>query len=278
MSPLNVYLDESGANAKWSPEFLWAGYSASWRFWQRFGDAWNKILDRDPVLPYWHQVDARTTNRTVDPDNPYRTLTAAQVKRRERSLAKLIHDNREYFVGICMRVSYADLQQHVEGQIRLSKIWSREEHKIVQPKVLESAPWIALFHASALIAELNNAEPIRMPISLHCEATDNKYQPYMLLIWDRLKRLGFRQGKELLGSLDFPPGKTRDTPQLQVADMLAWHLNLRAAQKAAGKNEPDDPMWQYVQGRYLHDQRISVDHLQKHVALWQSFPGPYPKV
>lgn len=263
VSPPHVYFDDSGCNAASEPDFIWAGYWGSCLFWQKFGNAWNKILDRPPALPYWHQTRARAKRR----EPPFDALDDRQIARRERSLAKLIFDNHLRMAPLAVRVANADIAAHVTGQIRCARPLSREEYAIARPDLMEREHFITLMHAMARVVHLQDKgdAAYTLPVSLHCENREgDPFQDHVQRMW---KVLAARD-RERMGTLDFPPGKSRQAPQLQAADMLAWHLNREA------KGWPRDPMWALVAGERIFDSRVGADSLEEHVRIWNAFDPP----
>ncbi len=270
LTPPSVFFDDSGCNEQWSSHFVWAGYWATYYFWRLFGDEWNAILDRSPALPYWHQADVRDKNRTSK-RTPFQGLTEAQLTSRESSLCDLIRDNLDRMHPLVIQVPHAEIREHVSNRIMRSRALTRDERRLFRPDVLERPNFIALFYAAKIVAEAQerNASDVCMPVSLHCEdRKDDPYQDHMLTMWRRVSL----EDRQRMGTLSFPPGKTRDTPQLQAADMLAWHVNQRSRSAYAA----DDPMWAAVGGPSAAQFAIPTSHLQEHVAYWNSFdPSGY---
>jgi hypothetical protein len=218
--------------------------------WESFGNAWNKILDRDPILPYWHQSSARDSHRKPK-NTPFSALTDKEIDRRERSLAKLIFKNREILVPFIIRTPHALVDAHVRGRIA-PHLKTRKERKgkIV---ALESPQFITAFVvAKAMVKMMDGVSAItgktKMPISIYFEERkDDPYEIELRQMWKFLKR-NFPLDRDFMGDLDFLPGKSRHTPYLQAADMLAWHVN----KKIQNPNGPNDPMWDLVTGcKYL---------------------------
>lgn len=269
-SPPAIYFDDTGCNANASPTFMWAGYIAPRMFWVRFGRAWNRLLARAPRIPYWHQTDMRNRCRRQRPGK-FHHYSDLEVACREALLCKLLHTNRSRFSAFAIKIDHADLAAHVTNKIRTAQCWNEHERDVIRPKMLESPRLIALLHAAKIVAEILPKEAdSRMPVSIHCEAVkDDPFQDYMQRIWkvvcDHEIELARKRGESPpLGSLSFPPGKTTEAPQLQAADMLAWHLNFRAVHPSAA----DDPNWEFVTGLGLSEFKVSVDQLQDHVRLW----------
>lgn len=269
-TPPSIYFDDTGCNPSTEPYFTWAGYVATYSFWQAFGARWNAILDREPRLPYWHQTDVRSSNR-MSSKTPFRVLDDAHWKRRERSLCKLIADNRNRMSPIAVRVSNSDIAAHVKGQIHCARELTPLEYARIRPDLMERPHFIALMYAAKLAVELQpeQGHPLNLPISLHCENRDaDEYQDHIQRVW---KVLASRDPGRM-GSLEFPPGKSRIAPQLQPADMLAWHLNRRAKRPDA----PIDPYWIAMDGGNVQVYDVTADELKKHVRIWNAFDPSKP--
>lgn len=262
VTPPHVYYDDTGCTKHTGPEFIWAGYLATYSFWEMFGKTWNKILDRRPRIEYWHETDARAKNRTTSAKNPFRALKDAQMLRRERALCELLGDNADRIVPICMRIKHADLDAHVPKRLKLARQLTKAEEVEYRPDVLASPQFIALLGAVKACTGMQAKDAAdAMPLSVHCESRDgDPMQDYMARGWKVLRA----KDRSRFGAIDFPPGKSRVTPQLQAADMLAWHLNWRNK----NRNAPDDPMWELIGGRKVRDYYIGADELKRHVALW----------
>lgn len=268
-SPHHTYYDDSGCNETWSKTFLWAGYAAMVGFWSHFGEEWNKILDGPPYIEYWHQTDARAKNRTTNLKNPFRAYDAADLERCELELCGLLHENRKSMWAFAVQIDHAQRNRHVVGKINNPK-WTKAQRDELRPDLMEGPSVLALFYALKRSKIVHSEKPEdRMPVSFFCESRKgDAFQAHMLPIW---KYLRDKMPMDY-GTLDFPPGKSRQYPQLQAADMLAWHVNHRATR---GK-KPADHMWKYVKSRMFIDDTIPVSELKSHAKLWRAWPDPPP--
>jgi hypothetical protein len=261
ISPHQTYYDDSGCGDGKSVTFSWAGYAAPLLFWDKIGDAWNKILDHEPRMEFWHQSKVRAKYRTTDKDNPFKDYDAKDLESREQMLCDLLYRERKSMWAFATHIRNSDIKAHIKGRI-INPKWSKADVEFVRPRVMESPHLIALFYAMRRSLILHSKKPEdRMPVSFHCENRDgDKYQDRAQVLW---KRLAYRYPEDF-GVLDFPRGKSRRSPQLQIADMLAWHVNRRATRGDA------DEKWRHVQGRELFEDTVSVDELRKHVHYWSN--------
>lgn len=252
-SPPTVYFDDSGCNAKHEPDFLWAGYWASWKYWQRIGTAWNAILDRSPKVEYWHQA------KVAKKEYPLDKITDVELRRKLRSLKKLISDNiydRSAGGGmmpICIRVSHRNVIEHVSGRIKPFR-----KPSAILPRALERPHFIALYFAAQMCdAFQRDMGPEHlMPLSVYCEGNPNDpYQTHMHALWAVLRQ----HYPDRFASLDFPPGKSRLYPQFQIADMFASHM---------GKYGTDSPETKAFVGDVACDVTLLPKELESYVASW----------
>lgn len=267
VSPHHIYFDDSGCNAKWSPTLIWAGYAAPLGFWEKFGDRWNEILDRRPRIPFWHQTDVRATSRKDTPRNPFYGYSQTVLSRREDALCELLHDNRRMMWAIAVKLRHDHVVRYVSKKID-NPTWTPAEREFVCPKVMESPHLLALIYALRMCEVIHSKKPEhRMPVSFHCEnRQDDQFQPKLAHAWEIIRKHHPTADKDL-GVLSFVEAKSRNAPQVQAADMLAWHINKRARRP----KEPEDHKWKYVKGRKLIQDTIPVDTLKKHVRLWASY-------
>src|SRR6185436_11501725 len=261
ITPNAVYLDDAGCNAKFEPDFMFAGYWAPVGFWGRFGDAWNKILDRKPSLPYWHSSAA------LKRADPFHVLSDAQYRKRRDALYKLIGDNIHdkaaragCLAPLCVRVAHADIKSLVADKITMARPLTSAERDVWRTDIMERPHFITLYHASKLLIDLNlSLGDDMLPLSVFCEqSAADPYQGHMSSIWSNLKRWR----PKWFGTLDFPPGKTRQCPQVQAADVLAWHIN------CAAKGKPE-PTWLIVSGGPTYfEHRLDRSLLADYTARW----------
>lgn len=259
VTPHHTYYDDSGCNAEQSKTFLWAGYAAQYLAWKQIGVEWNAILDLAPRIEFWHQSKVRARNRTSDKKSPFRTYDAEVLKERELLLCKLLHKYRDGLWAFAIHITRRDHDRYVKNKID-NPAWTDAERAYINPRAVESEHWIALFEALKRSEIIHSKKPEdRMPVSFHCEGREgDPYQQSILEIWQRLRQ----RNPQDYGAIDFPPGKTREHPQLQVADMLAWHVNYRRTKKKC------DPFWKYVKGRRFIEDTVKRKRLIWHVDFW----------
>jgi len=71
--------------------------------------------------------------------------------------------------------------------------------------------------------------------------------------------------------LDFPPGKCRLYPQLQAADVIAWHLNREA------KNGRPEDTWLTISGKQLIEKKLAANDLKAYVNRWNRVDPSDPR-
>lgn len=252
-----VYLDDAGTNKRFEPDCIWAGYIATHGLWRRMGDRWNKILDRRPHLPFWHQ------SRAVKRDKPFDGLSDPQFRRRQKSLFKLIGDNLEApelsgLVPIAVRVSHAEIEKHVTGKIKPTGTG-------ISNKVLERPNFVALYWLAKacdeIIEDLHKQGPeYEIPLSMYCERSgDDPYQTHMHGMWYALQK----KYPKRFGEFQILPGKDRRYPQTQIADVLAWHTNALCK----GRKEPT---LSAVAGDFPNNIKVSEKQLKLYVYAWNT--------
>lgn len=262
-TPPYVYFDDSGTTPSHADKFLWAGYWASFSFWQSFGIAWNEILAEDPPISHWHQTAARYGGGWHAKPGRFSQLSREQVRARELALSRLVADNADRLHPLVMTLSHDDLANHLRGKISGNPALSANQKRIAE--ITETAQFVSLLWTVKHVVELQRqGDSENMPVSLVCEDRQgDPFKPFIFRIWNTVRRRDSR-----MGTLSFLPGKSADTPQLQVADMLAWHYTriLKDPRHLA------DPAWQILGQNVTGSYNIGPPHLDDHARLWWSLP------
>jgi hypothetical protein len=163
---------------------------------------------------------------------------------------------------IVVQLRHADVQRIVTGKI-VNGPMPLGKRQLFSPDVLERPKTIALQHAMWYTVNMQERGPLALPVSVYCESdVSDKSQQSTLDAWNVIRR----NEPSRMGVFSFVPGKTQTAGPLHAADMLAWHLNVRARDPSA----PDDPMWDAIGGPDVLPLSVGPEQLRHHVAYWNS--------
>lgn len=270
LTPLEVFYDDSG-NRGDAPVFLWAGYLASQAAWKRIGREWNVILDGPPSLPYWHTSNARAAVA------PFVGHPHDQVLEREMVLASLLAENADALIGFVLRIPREYWRELVEGKIAFAKALPKSERRALGSSSLENLHLIAL--QWGVVAALVLSE--RMKFGMHTNFIyegkgDAAYEEAAKGSIESLRVALPLERSKRVGTLSFRDGKTRANPELQAADLLAWHCGKRAERKQRPKADAD--IWRVLSRTTINEFTINATQLGDYVDRWNSGEQPVPRL
>ncbi|WP_172264467.1 DUF3800 domain-containing protein [Caulobacter sp. RHG1] len=196
--PLLCFVDDSVGQSGAQQMFL-AGYLNRKAQWAVFSAAWRAALKAPPSIDYLHMVEAQNLR------GQFKGWSEADRDRKVLGLAKLIADSRP----VSMQVS-------VSRQTFQAILAPNAPYGLSQP-------YFTCFYALTLgLARFAHAGGVKDPIAFVFDEQGVLGQD-ATMVYDWVKAGRPEPWSRLLGP---PPtfGDDRSLPQLQAADMLAWHV------------------------------------------------------
>lgn len=212
---LGLYIDES-ADGK---TYVVCGVLASVGSWDRLGCEWNKILAREPALPYWHQSDVYAR------EEPFDVLSEDQIRDREVWLSSEVRALNPRIIATAM--SARDYEAEQTDWIRSANLLRKSARK---QWLLRNSPYSVLHTAWV---EQMHREPDAFGVDERAlviiEASDDLKRDEETTRWVRgWNQYYLDKGRpNRIYSVATQQGKLPESRPLEAVDMAAWVVRRR---------------------------------------------------
>jgi hypothetical protein len=278
------WFDESGKEG-WpikgtSPVFLLAGYVAPVRVWAKFADAWQAELDQDPKLEALHTADAYTFSKQFGEHSLFsRRWGWRNETERDKRLLKLATIIKEHLkpiwnaydvpdrLGITWMVSHDEYAAFKADMAKDPKATPLELKQIKHPY------YLSFQYVLGTCLKYKNRTRTRdetVQIYFDCGMDNHRRLKLAFAEWLKVVELSDAHLLKQLLQREAEFRNDEKHPELQAADMLAYHQRKLVYELTQNKNPryATSPIWTTI-----HSSQVEFLDLRYEAKQWKQLAG-----